>query len=65
MDVENRTLVLQCLNVNPIDDAQIIEMLLFLLDDWEVRASVVLCRHLRSVPGGEQQEADERPYEVG
>lgn len=47
-DQENhRDMTIQYLDQDPASDKQIIDMLLLLLDDWEVRAAVMRCMDKR------------------
>lgn len=65
-DQEKHDLVLTYLNSEAASDQQIIDMLLLLLDDWEVRAAVMRAHdRRRSVPGWYQQEPDAVPQEIG
>lgn len=45
---ENREMVLQFLRDDAPSDAQIIDMLLLLLDDWQIREAIMRCVQRRA-----------------
>lgn len=51
--IDNKKMVLESLeSIEPCDD-QIIDLLLLLLDDWEIRAAVMKCIKSRKVPAAQ------------
>jgi hypothetical protein len=47
---DNRKLVIDTINNSSPTDTQIIEMLLLLLNDWEVRSAVMNCARAKGKP---------------
>lgn len=50
MNEDNKRLVVQFLKEDHASDAQIIDMLLLLLNDWQVREAVMHCVRKREQP---------------
>lgn len=45
MESDNRKLVLETLDLADLTQAQIIDLLVLLLDDWEIRRAVMRCQN--------------------